>query len=119
VVAWLRSRDGRELCTTSITVAEIRYGIERLPAGRRRQRLGSAAQELFASFAEQVLPFDLAAAEEYTAVAFAREQAGAPIAGLDAQIAAICRAHRAPLATRNVKDFEGTGIDTVDPWGLP
>ena len=113
---WVRARRGRELCTTAITVAEIRYGIERLPRGRRRDRLATIADDLFTAFADQVLPFDARAATHYSTIATRRERAGRPIDGFDAQIASICHAWAAALATRNVKDFEGTGIDIVDPW---
>ena len=116
VEAWVRARSGGELYTTSITVAEIGYGIERLPYGARRTRLKTTAQQLFSVFAEHVLAFDAVAAELYGAIVYGRERLGAPIDGFDAQIAAICGVHSATLATRNVKDFDGTGIDVVDPW---
>jgi predicted nucleic acid-binding protein len=116
VVRWVRSRAGRELCTTSVTLAEIRYGIARLPEGRRKTELMTTAEEVFAAFEEQILPFDAPATVHYATIACARERAGAPIDGLDAQIAAICRTHQATLATRNLKDFRGTGIDVIDPW---
>jgi len=113
---WVRARPGDELSTTSITVAEIRYGIDRLPAGRRRDLLKETADDVFAAFADRVLPFDAAAATHYPVMVTRRERAGLPIDGFDAQIASICRTHRATLATRNLKDFEGTGIDVIDPW---
>ena len=113
---WVRARPGDELSTTSITVAEIRYGIDRLPAGRRRDLLKETADDVFAAFADRVLPFDAAAATHYPVIVTRRERAGLPIDGFDAQIASICRTHRATLATRNLKDFEGTGIDVIDPW---
>jgi toxin FitB len=62
---WVHSHEGRELCTTAITVAEILSSIERLPEERRKEVLRSAAAEIFEAFAEQVLPFDTAAAEHY------------------------------------------------------
>lgn len=113
---WVRARGGRALCTTSITLAEIRYGIERLPDGRRKERLRARAEDLFATFADQVLPFDVAAAAHYAAVVTRRDHAGLPIDGFDAQIASICRTHRAALATRNVKDFRDLEVDLIDPW---
>jgi len=61
VVTWLRKNSGDGLYTTAVTVAEIRYGIARLPEGRRRQSLQQAASEIFAAFPRQILPFDLAA----------------------------------------------------------
>ena len=105
VQEWVHSHEGRELCTTAITVAEILSSIERLPEGRRKEVLRSAAAEIFEVFAEQVLPFDTAAAEQYALVVTQREGLGLPMDGFDAQIAAICRAQRMPLATRNMADF--------------
>jgi predicted nucleic acid-binding protein len=110
VTAWVRARNARELYTTSITMAEIRYGIERLPDGRRKDLLRITAEDVFSAFAEAVLPFDAAAAAEYAGIVSRRDRTGAPIDGFDAQIAAICRTHGAALATRNVKDFDATGI---------
>ncbi len=116
VADWVRSRDRRELRMTSITLAEIRYGIARLPDGRRKQVLLDTADDIFRSFSDQVLPVDAAAAEQYAVIASARERAGKPIAGFDALIAAVCRSRGAALATRNLGDFDGTGIDVMDPW---
>jgi toxin FitB len=91
------------------------YGLARLAAGRRKDRV-QAADDLFAALSDYVLPFDAAAAVHYAVIARHRDEAGLPIAGFDAQIAAICRARGAALATRNIKDFMETGVDVVDPW---
>jgi toxin FitB len=116
VAAWVRRRDRRELRMASITLAEIRYGIARLPDGRRKQVLLDTADDIFRAFSEQVLPVDEAAAEHYSIVASARERAGRPISGFDALIAAVCRSRTAALATRHLTDFDGTGIEVVNPW---
>jgi toxin FitB len=113
---WIRVRRGNELYMTSITLAEIRYGIERLPPGRRRDLMMATAEDVFAAFEEQILPFDAAAAAHYPIIVTHRDRAGLPIDGFDAQIASICRTHEAALATRNLKDFDDTGIDVIDPW---
>ena len=63
VASWVRDRDRRELRTTAITLAEVRYGIARLPDGRRKQVLLAAADEIFSAFADQVLPVDTAATD--------------------------------------------------------
>ncbi len=86
-------------------------------AETERQWLRAAAlAELFARFADQVLPFDAPAAEQYASVVAGRDGSGHPIDGFDAQIAAICLAQGSMLATRNAKDFEGTGVTLTDPW---
>jgi toxin FitB len=116
VLSWLAEHRVSDVYTTAITVAEIRYGIARLPAGRRRDGLQQAADEIFAAFPQQVLSFDLRAAAAYADLVAQRDSTGNPISGFDAQIAAICRTHLATLATRNVADFSGTGVATVNPW---
>ncbi|MGA5303947.1 type II toxin-antitoxin system VapC family toxin [Nucisporomicrobium flavum] len=116
VLAWLQQASSTGLYTTSVTVAEIRYGIARLPDGRRKRELHQAANEIFAAFPRQVLPFDLAAATAYADVVAGRERGGNPMSGFDGQIAAICRSRAATLATRNTKDFVDTGISLIDPW---
>lgn len=116
VLSWLQGHPGKDLYTTAITVAEVRYGIARLPRGQRRDVLYQAASDIFAAFPDQVLPFDLAAASAYADLVAHCESLGSPIDGFDGQIAAICHTHAAILATRNIKDFTATGIAVVDPW---
>ena len=113
---WISGRRSGEIGTTAITVAEIRHGIERLPDGRRKDGLLSAATDLFATFGNLVQPFDALAAAWFGPVMVRRARLGMPIEGFDALIAAICRAREASLATRNVKDFLETGVTLIDPW---
>lgn len=113
---WVRAQQPDGMCTTAITVAEIRCGLERLAEGNRKDRLRAAADELFTAFSEFVLPFDARSAACYASLVAGRDRIGLPIDGFDAQIAAICLAHDANLATRNVKDFRETGVVLIDPW---
>lgn len=117
VLGWMDSLDPESVATTSITAAELLHGVARLPAGRRQKRLGDAVRGLLEEdLAERVEPFDLSAAFLYAALVGDRERTGRPIGVADAQIAAICRKLGATLATRNTSDFEGAGIDLIDPW---
>lgn len=116
VVEWVRALPGREVFTTSITLAEIGYGIARLPEGRRRDAMSDIAGQVFTAFSENILSFDAAAAERYPVVVTRRDRAGLPIEGFDAQIASICHVRNATLATRNDKDFRQTGIEIINPW---
>jgi toxin FitB len=113
---WVQAQAGRDVYTTAVTVAEIRYGIERLPTGRRQATLRAAAVEIFSTFEDKILPFDAAAAEQYALLVNARDKMGRPIDGFDGQIAGICRSHGSDLATRNVADFEHTGVTVINPW---
>lgn len=114
---WLASQNGASLYTTSITQAEILYGIQILPEGQRRQKLLDGALIVFEHYlTERILAFDQKAAELYSQIAANRQQIGRPISQFDAQIAAICRVHQATLATRNIRDFLDCGIDLINPW---
>jgi toxin FitB len=113
---WINAQPAAELRTTVITLAEIRYGLELLPDGQRKERLIAAAADVFAAFSDYVLPFDAQAAVSCALIVAHRERVGLPIKGADAQIAAICRCRDATLATRNVKDFAYTGVSVLDPW---
>jgi predicted nucleic acid-binding protein len=116
VAGWSLSQDARDLFTTSVTLAEIRYGIERLSDGQRKAQLRAKSADIFFALADKVLPFDARAALRYATLVADRDRAGQPIAGFDAQIAAICRTYNAALATRNLKDFQHTGVDLINPW---
>lgn len=117
VVAWIGARPAQSFYTTSITQAEIFHGVMLLPAGRRREAFEVAARAMFEEdFAGRVLAFGTDAALHYARIAVARRQAGRPISQFDAQIAAIVACSGATLATRNVADFEGCGVEIVNPW---
>jgi toxin FitB len=117
VVSWLDSQPTDQTATTAVTAAELRYGVARLPEGRRKAALTDViAGILDHDLAGRVEPFDASAAVYYAVIVSARERAGRPIGVADAQIASICCSLRALLATRNTSDFEDTGIQLIDPW---
>ncbi len=117
VVDWLAAQAVPRLFLSSVSEAELRYGVEILPAGERRTRLLDEVEGMLSEdFAGRILPFDSAAARAYAVIAAARRTAGRPINHADCQIAAIARCRGASVATRDVADFEGSGIDLIDPW---
>ena len=118
VMAWLSSKpENGHFFVTTLTMAEILFGVELLSRGKRRDNMLAQAQATFAEdFAGRILPFDEDAARAFAAIAASRRGQGRPIADLDAQIAAIARSRGAILATRNTADFEGCGIRLVNPW---
>ena len=116
VVAWINGVQPGEAATTAITIAEIDLGLQRLPRGKRRARLEEILHSLLVDIAPDVLPFDGDAAGHYARISQSRDAAGRPIDQLDCMIAAICAARAATLATRNERDFEGTGIRVTNPW---
>ncbi|HVX45359.1 MAG TPA: type II toxin-antitoxin system VapC family toxin [Mycobacteriales bacterium] len=117
VMEWIDARPRSQLRLTSVSVMEMSYGVARLSDGRRKSRLATALDVLVnEDFAGRILDFDVVAARRAAALMAELETAGTPISIADCQIAAICATHGATLATRNVKDFSGTGIRLIDPW---
>jgi predicted nucleic acid-binding protein len=117
VTRWLASQATSSVFITVITQAEILYGIEALPTGKRRQLLSDVVQDIFEQdFQGRILPFDQESARHYARISAGRKAAGRPISQFDAMIAAIARCHRASLATRNTADFEHCQIWLIDPW---
>jgi toxin FitB len=117
VLEWLSKQSPAELHSNAITLAEILYGIELLPAGKRKVDLLTGAERLFTVLlGSRVLPFDEQAARQFSQIAAGRRGHGRPIAELEAQIAAIAFVHSAVLATRNTSDFEGCGVRLINPW---
>jgi len=118
VVAWFDAQVHGELWTTAVNVAEILEGVGRLPPGHRRSELATQTTRILeVLFDDRVAVFDVAAAATYARVSEERRRAGRPVAALDLQIVAIALAHGADgLATRNTKDFEGSGLRLIDPW---
>jgi toxin FitB len=117
-LAWIaKTRTADELFITTITVAEILYGVKLLPPGKRRDKLSFEAEAAFREdFGSRILEFDEMAARQFAQIASSRRKAGRPMAEFDAQIAAIAYVHGAVLATRNIVDFEECGIRLVNPW---
>jgi hypothetical protein len=117
VAAWAARQPARSLYVTSVTQAEILYGILVLPSGRKRSAIEAAAIAMFdTEFARRVLSFDAEASVHYARIAAERRRMGRPISHFDAQIAAMAGVAGASLATRNVSDFEHCGVDVVNPW---
>ena len=117
VTDWLNLLAPREGATTSVTAAELWYGVRRLPEGRRKNILATGIDRMLYEVLDGLIePFDTSAASSYADIVAMRAQLGRPIEVADAQIAAICSSRNATLATRNIKDFEGTGIELIDPW---
>jgi predicted nucleic acid-binding protein len=117
VLAWLDRQPSHSIWTTAITVLENRFGLARLPQGRRRARLEAEFERIISEDLEnRVLAFDCAAAERAAELMARQAGAGRPRELRDSMIAGIALARRASLATGNVKHFDDAGIDLVDPW---
>ena len=117
VEQWLGAQPDASVFISAITEAELRYGAALLLSGRHRTVLvaeidGMLEQE----FSGRILPFDSLAARAFAIIAAERRQQGKPISQADAQIAAIARSRGASLATRNAPDFDGCGVEVINPW---
>jgi hypothetical protein len=117
VLRWLAAQETGAVFTTAVTQAEILYGVEVLPAGKRRLRLYTAVEHLFAEeFRGRILPFDEASARVFPKIVARRDAIGRPISQFDAVIASVCRSRNASIATRNVADFDHCGLSIINPW---
>ena len=117
VIAWLDAQPPESIWTTSITVFEVRFGLELLATGRRRRVLEEAFDRMLEEdFEGRVVFFDDAAARAAGRIAAERRRAGRTVEIRDVQIAGIAVARRAAIATRNIRHFEGLGPELIDPW---
>jgi hypothetical protein len=116
VARWFAAQEPTTVFTTSVTQAELLFGVRMMPAGRRRAALDEAITRILQRFDNRILAFDEEAAPVFAEIAASRRRAGQPIGQFDGQIAAIARARGAALATRDVRDFADCGIDLIDPW---
>ena len=115
VLAWLEVNEPL-LAVPAVALAELRYGIARLPPGRRRSSLLRFWHMTCDRFQGRIFAFDQRAAEIYGDVAARAEQSGARLNIADGQIAAIALVHRMRVATRDVGDFKASGVSVVNPW---
>ena len=117
VLHWLAAQEPMEVFITTITQAEVLYGVAVMPAGKRRTRLHAAIEKLFSDeFEGRILPFDEESARTFAMIVSGREAKGRPISQFDAMIASIARSRRAAVATRNVHDFEHCEVRIINPW---
>jgi predicted nucleic acid-binding protein len=117
VVAWLADADEDCLFLSVVTLAELRHGVERLPAGSRRRRLDAwLGEDLPLRFEGRILPLDATIVEGWGRLVARREAVGRPIGVMDAFIAATANAHSLTLVTRNVMDLAAVVPRIIDPW---
>lgn len=117
VVSWLADIDEDRVFLSVVSLAEIRRGVEAMPAGRRRERLATwLSDELPARFEGRVLDIDQRVALTWGVVTVRSQRAGIAIGAMDAFFAATAQAHGLTLVTRDVGDFKAAGIELYDPW---
>lgn len=117
VLSWLSQAIEDEVFVSVVTITELRYGVERLATGKRRERLdGWLRNDLIARFARRILPVDLRIADACGGLMARSESLGRPLEARDAFIAATAEVHGLILVTRNISDFEPTLKAIVSPW---
>lgn len=116
VLDWLDEQVAETLYLSSVTVAELLFGIGALPDGRRKQRLATALDGHLALFDGRILPFDTDAARHYANLAVAARNAGKGFPTPDGYIAAIAATHGFTVATRDASAFKAAGVPVIDPW---
>lgn len=118
VLNWLDEQVAETLYISSVTVAELLFGVGVLPAGQRKQRLAETLEGVFNLFEGRILPFDLGAAQRYADLAVAARGAGQGFPTPDGYIAAIASARGFTVASRDASAFKAAGLDVIDPWRM-
>lgn len=117
VVRWLADVDEDRVYISVLTFGELRRGVDRLTPGRRRHRLDTwLSEELADRFVDRVLPVDQDVADVWGRLLAHSESAGRPVGAVDGLIAATAEHHGLEVVTRNVRDFETTGVRLLNPW---
>lgn len=119
VVEWLDQQPLETLYLSVITIAELRYGVARLPAGKRRDILLERLEtQVIPAFAGRVLSFDLAATQAYADIMSKAQNAGLAIGMADGYIASIATVNGMTVATRDVAPFQAAGVSVINPWAV-
>jgi toxin FitB len=116
-LAWIDAQAIETLYLSTITVAELRFGIAVLPSGKRRTTLHDRLErDVLPLFSERILPFDLDCSQAYADLMARAKIAGKAIGKADAYIAATAAARGLTVATRDTRPFEAAGLDVLNPW---
>ena len=116
VMEWLDNQSAETLFLTTISRAELRFGVLKLPDGKRKSALAVQIERVLELFKDRTLDFDAAAADKLAEIAAHGEKIGKPAVAPDAYIAACAAARGFAVATRNVGHFKHAGIRVIDPW---
>lgn len=116
VIAWLDQQPRTSIWTTSVTLLEVRFGLQIMATGRRRALLMQAFETLLEKMGHRIATFDTDAATEAAELMAARRRQGRPGDLRDTMIAGIVLARHAKLATRNVAHFEDLSVSVINPW---
>ena len=116
VLAWLDAQAAETLYLSTISYAELRFGVLKMPDGKRRNDLAAQIDRALELFKDRILEFNVKAAEQLAQIGARCMKMGKPATAPDAYIAAIAAAHGFSVATRNVDHFKHTGVRVINPW---
>jgi predicted nucleic acid-binding protein len=116
VAAWINTHYSRSLFLSSVTVAELLFGVAILPNGKRKWALAASVDGLVALYVGRILPFDTIAATTYGSLAAKAQSGGKGLPMPDGYIAAIAAAHGLAVATRDESPFLAANLTVIDPW---
>lgn len=117
VIDWLDRQPLETLFLSVVTVAELRCGVARLPAGKRRNGLSERLEtQVLPIFAGRILSFDLAATQAYADLMARAQAAGSAIGMADGYMAAIAKGNGMTVATRDTSPFVAAGVSVINPW---
>ncbi len=116
VVDWVEQQKSHELWVASVTMGELERGIAKLDAGHAQQKLMLWLLQIHDQFEGHVLGFQLAEARVFGQISARCERSGSKLALADAMLAAVALCHDMTFVTRNVRDFERTGVRLFNPW---
>ncbi|MDG4576599.1 MAG: type II toxin-antitoxin system VapC family toxin [Defluviicoccus sp.] len=118
VRAWLDEQAAETLYLSSVTIAELMFGIGALPEGKRKDKLADALDGVMKVFADRILPFDIDAARRYADLAVKARVAGKGFPTPDGYIAVIAASKGFAVATRDASAFDAAGVEVIDPWNV-
>jgi len=116
VIVWLDKQPRTSVWTTSVTILEVRFGLQVMPLGKRRSLLIREFETVLDKIGYRIAPFDAAAAQQAGDLMASRQKKGRPGDLRDTMIAGIVLAHHATLATRNITHFEDLSVPVINPW---
>lgn len=119
VLAWIDGQSIETLYLSTISLAELRFGVAALPQGKRRQALHDGLElRILPLFSERVLSFDEPASKSYAVLRARAKAQGKAIAPVDGYVAAIAATHGLTVATRDVAPFLAAGLKVINPWEI-
>ena len=118
VIVWLDTQAADTLFISSVTIAELKFGVGVMPEGKRKDKLKMALEDIIDLFEPRILSFDTRAAKLYAELAVKAREAGKGFPTPDGYIASIAAAHKFSVASRDTSAFKAANLTVINPWSL-